>query len=847
MFKKSKLIATSAMITLILSNVGSVHANEQEPVELTETYIEQPINYSETFESLIEQLSLVLDEQTSNDIAQFLTENEETVSLFKEGLLLHNDDSYNEAREFYNNLLADNEDKLSEEIEQFIQILVEATEDNLHILEIDYPSEAVHEEPKEEIALFKTQAVAPIKTADAYYKDYQAAYYVSDLWEIGQEFKEAYPNDPRITEVLNDAATQNFEEGRRVHGRGDTSRALIYYNRVLNEETVNNSLKQLASTYKNLTESRSSLKSANDYYQEYQEAHYVSNLWEISQEFKTLYPNDRRSNEVVNDAATKNLAEGRRVHNRRDLERAIIYYDRVLSEPLVNRSTQKDAEKYKNQALGEKDSKQADVLYEQYQKAYYVSDLWEISQAFKLEFPNDLRVQEVMNHAATKNLAEGRRVHVNGNHDRAAIYYERVLNEPLVSETLKSEARLFNRILADGVNLKSANEYNREFQKATLVSNMWEISQEFKAVYPRDSRIKQVVNHAAIENLKEGRRVHNRGDFQRALIYYNRVMGEELVEPETKNEAVLGIRFAEAKTKVKSAKQYAAEYQKAYYVSDLWAISQEFRTAYPNNSQANRLLNDAAIENLKEGRRLHRNKNYSRASIYYTRIMNEPGVNKSTRHLAEVYNKQTQASHKPLVYIDPGHGGYDPGPVFGGTSEKVLNLNVSRYLKNELEAKGYQVVMSRETDRFIDLTPRAAEANRLGADIFVSVHHNSMGGSGSARGIETFIHHTLQNAQRFGQETNRNNFSDNPRIQDSVSLADNIHRNLIRSTGFYNRGVKGNNFNVLRNTYIPAVLLELGFMDNSTELSIIRTQSYQRKAAKAIADGIDSYFKNIVR
>src|SRR5699024_525727 len=107
----------------------------------------------------------------------------------------------------------------------------------------------------------------------------------------------------------------------------------------------------------------------------------------------------------------------------------------------------------------------------------------------------------------------------------------------------------------------------------------------------------------------------------------------------------------------------------------------------------------------------------------------------------------------------------------------------------DLESRGYIVIMSRTNDKYLDLTERAYEANDLNADIFISVHHNSMGGSGGARGIETFIHHTV--ASGFGQENNRNNFKmDDPRIRESVKLADEIHSNLISATGMYDRGVK---------------------------------------------------------
>lgn len=196
---------------------------------------------------------------------------------------------------------------------------------------------------------------------------------------------------------------------------------------------------------------------------------------------------------------------------------------------------------------------------------------------------------------------------------------------------------------------------------------------------------------------------------------------------------------------------------------------------------------------------------------------------------------------KRVVYIDPGHGGSDSGAARGGATEKQLNLQVSNYLIPELESMGYLVLTSRDVDKWITLDHRANEANGGEADIFISVHHNAGGGS-SARGIETFIHHRV--ASGFGQETNRNNFGVNdPRISDSLRLADAVQGNLIRDTGLSNRGVKGNNFSVLRRTTMPAILVELGFMDNATELSIIRSSAYQQKAAKAIATGVERYFE----
>lgn len=219
------------------------------------------------------------------------------------------------------------------------------------------------------------------------------------------------------------------------------------------------------------------------------------------------------------------------------------------------------------------------------------------------------------------------------------------------------------------------------------------------------------------------------------------------------------------------------------------------------------------------------------------------GTNTLSNRINERF-KDLYKSLKKIVYLDPGHGGKDSGPVYGGTSEKALNLSLARILRDYLVSSGnYEVVMSRNSDIFLSLEQRANDANARKADIFVSVHYNAMGGvnAGRARGIETFIHHRVSSG--FGQETNRDAFlTSDPRIRDSLRLADQIHPRLISATKLNNRGIKGNNFGVLRMTQMPAVLVEYGFMDNATELSIIRTTQHQRLAAMATKNGIDAYF-----
>ncbi len=144
---------------------------------------------------------------------------------------------------------------------------------------------------------------------------------------------------------------------------------------------------------------------------------------------------------------------------------------------------------------------------------------------------------------------------------------------------------------------------------------------------------------------------------------------------------------------------------------------------------------------------------------------------------------------KKTVYVDAGHGGKDPGAQSGGVSEKDLNLKVALKVRNKLEQKGYNVVMSRTTDVFLELSEIARKANNSKADIFVSIHHNSF--NNNTYGIESFSYNSLGNST--------NPMSKNlSRLANSEKLAKSSQQQMISYSGAYNRGAKKANFHVIR-------------------------------------------------
>ncbi len=178
------------------------------------------------------------------------------------------------------------------------------------------------------------------------------------------------------------------------------------------------------------------------------------------------------------------------------------------------------------------------------------------------------------------------------------------------------------------------------------------------------------------------------------------------------------------------------------------------------------------------------------------------------------------------IFVDAGHGGPDPGAVGNGVTEEFVNLNVARYLAQDLRNLGYDVMEYRTTptenvleNKPADLRNRANMANEWGADYFISIHTNSSTNP-NAQGAEAYVYRQGGAAEELGED-----------ILESIS--DNL--------GSINRGVMAANFAVLRQTRMPAVLVELGYLTNSTEALNLNSPAWQRAVALAIAEGIDDY------
>ncbi len=198
----------------------------------------------------------------------------------------------------------------------------------------------------------------------------------------------------------------------------------------------------------------------------------------------------------------------------------------------------------------------------------------------------------------------------------------------------------------------------------------------------------------------------------------------------------------------------------------------------------------------------------------------EEGGNRLVVVVEELPAQPPRGGH--VVAIDPGHGGKDPGAIGAtGLVEKDVTLDVGLRLRDALRRQSVRTVMTREADVFVDLQDRVPIALRAGATVFVSVHANSTT-RGVIRGVETYY---LK--------------------PNSVLLATWIQEELGRSLGIPDRGIRTANFKVLRDSPVPAVLVEVGYLSNLEDEALLRTAAFRQRAAEAVARGVVRFVSQV--
>ena len=240
----------------------------------------------------------------------------------------------------------------------------------------------------------------------------------------------------------------------------------------------------------------------------------------------------------------------------------------------------------------------------------------------------------------------------------------------------------------------------------------------------------------------------------------------------------------------------------------------------------------------------------------------EPKLEKAVKP----HKKQPVLAKIRRIVVDPGHGGHDPGAVGqSGLQEKDVVLSIGLKLRDKLkEELGLDVVMTRSTDIFIPLEERTAIANKVNADLFVSIHANAAPNR-NASGIETY-YLNLAKTEKVAQLAAKENGTSlekvstlqailfdlmaNYKLNDSAHLADEVQKALYKTTkekypDTKNLGVKQGPFYVLVGASMPSILVETAFLSNSTEEAHLKDSSFHYLAADGILDGISGYISSL--
>lgn len=215
-----------------------------------------------------------------------------------------------------------------------------------------------------------------------------------------------------------------------------------------------------------------------------------------------------------------------------------------------------------------------------------------------------------------------------------------------------------------------------------------------------------------------------------------------------------------------------------------------------------------------------------------------------------------------VIVLDPGHGGNDSGNTQNGLVEKSLTLELASLLRRALEGKGYRVVLTRTEDKALgpdkaqDLRARSDMATTVGADLFISIHFNSLPTTTSAEnlattnGPEVFVFTPAGQRSTSAWHAGENDIETKPAPVNrhdawSSLLAHNLHQQLVASLKTTDRGQKTSHLGVLRMLDCPGVLVESAFLSNPTEATKVSTPEFRNQIAAAIVAGVEEYTKTI--
>lgn len=237
-------------------------------------------------------------------------------------------------------------------------------------------------------------------------------------------------------------------------------------------------------------------------------------------------------------------------------------------------------------------------------------------------------------------------------------------------------------------------------------------------------------------------------------------------------------------------------------------------------------------------------------------------IEKNAKKAKPIYRKLVKKI--PVIVIDPGHGGKDPGAIGIYSKEKNIVLDIGKKVARYLRRKHYKVFLTRRNDTYPTLAERARLANSVKADLFISIHANyALKNKLHAKGLEVYFLNTTSDKKAIRLAARENGMSvekvgdinkiilsliQSSKIDKSKVLASDVYKNMLKNGkiiygGYKGRGVKQAPFYVLVDTHCPSILIETAFLNNPADALYLRKPIFRRNLAIGIAQGIEEYIK----
>ncbi len=249
-------------------------------------------------------------------------------------------------------------------------------------------------------------------------------------------------------------------------------------------------------------------------------------------------------------------------------------------------------------------------------------------------------------------------------------------------------------------------------------------------------------------------------------------------------------------------------------------LTLNFGGDYKDYLGVDEIINDPILHSYK----INNNSNYQTEVVFNIQSYGTFAITETSEHILLSF-KNPKEIYSKIVVIDPGHGGHDPGVVRNNLYEKDINLTLGNKLRPVLEAAGYKVYMTRSTDRFVPLVTIGEYSSVMG-DLMLSLHANSAGSNAAPSGIETLWY----------PDSNTNIGISSEKAADILQSA------LIKNLGAVDRKTKKSALVIFKNSTIPSILAEVGFVTNHEESAKLQSDSYQNAIVGALAEGVNNIF-----